>query len=266
MLLDGRELAGYIKERHSRQVAAMPTKPNLAIVQSSDDPATASYIRVKSRYGRDIGATVKVYEVTMDRIRSQVEQLNEDPEVDGIIVQLPLPERSKTNEVTETVAPHKDVDGLHPHSQFTPATPMAILWLLAGYGVAVEGQRVTLVGKGRLVGAPLSKLLRQSGAKVTVCDSRTEDLPAATRAADIVVSATGRPGLIKPGMVKPGAVVVDAGSGESGGSIKGDVDPELQKDTTLKITPNPGGVGPMTVVALFENLLQAAQRPPAPGR
>jgi methylenetetrahydrofolate dehydrogenase (NADP+) / methenyltetrahydrofolate cyclohydrolase len=189
---------------------------------------------------------------------SLVQKLNNDTTVHGIIVQLPLPDSSQTDEVTSAINPAKDVDGLHPDSQFTAATPMAILWLLAGYNIDPKGKLVAVVGQGRLVGAPLSQLLEDSEAEVIRCDKRTKDLAAETRKADIVVSGTGVPGLIKPGMVKPKAVVVDAGAGEANGSVSGDLHPDLFKDASLKITPNPGGVGPMTVVALFENLLQAA--------
>ncbi len=258
MLLDGRQLAGFIKERHARQVAGTSRAPKLAIVQASHDPATEAYIKVKSRYGSDIGAAVEVYQVKQAEILPLIKNLNDDKSVDGIIVQLPLPDKSQTEAVIAALNPAKDVDGLHPDSKFTAATPMAILWLLAGYNIDPKAKTVVVVGQGRLVGAPLTELLENSESTVIRCDESTPDLKAETLKADIVISATGVPGLIKPGMVQPKTVVVDAGSGEAGGSVVGDIDPKLLNDRSLKITPNPGGVGPMTVVALFENLLQAA--------
>lgn len=256
--LDGRELAGFIKERHRQQIAGLGVVPKLAIIQANDDAATEAYIRVKSRYGRDVGAEVEVHKVEQAEILPLVAKLNTDTSVHGIIVQLPIPDQSQTDQVTSAIDPYKDVDGLHPDSQFTAATPMAILWLLAGYNIDPKGRVVTVVGQGQLVGKPLSDLLENSEAQVVRCDKNTEDLKAETLKADIVISGTGVPGLIKPGMVKRKAVIVDAGAGEAGGSVVGDVDPDLFKDDSLKITPNPGGVGPMTVVALFENLIQAA--------
>lgn len=260
MLLDGRQLASFIKERHINQVANLRVQPKLAIVQASNDPSTESYIKVKSRYGANIGVLVDVHKVDQSGISSLIEDLNKDKSVHGIIVQLPLPDPGPTDEILASIDPKKDVDGLHPESLFTPATPMAILWLLAGFNIDPKGKTVAVVGQGRLVGAPLSTLLENSESKVIRCDKQTKDLAAETLKADIVISATGVPGLIKPGMVKHKAVVVDAGVGEDNGSMVGDLDSKLYDDKSLVITPNPGGVGPMTVVALFENLLQAASR------
>lgn len=257
MLLDGRQLASFIKERHIRQAASLEVQPKLAIVQSSVDPATESYIRVKSRYGADIGAIVEVHKVEQSEILELISKLNSDATVHGIIIQLPLPDPHQTDKILASIDPSKDVDGLHPDTGFTPATPMAILWLLAGFNIDPKGKTVAVVGQGRLVGAPLSEILESSDSTVIRCDKRTQDLSAETLKADIVISATGVPGLIQPGMVKHKAVVVDAGVGEDNGSMAGDLDPKLYDDKSLTITPNPGGVGPMTVVALFENLLQA---------
>ena len=260
MMLGGRELAAYIKERHRLQVEALGFQPKLAIIMSTQaTAATQSYVRVKTRYAHDIGAEVDVREVAPNNVSllKTITELNQQTDTNGIIVQLPI-HGIDVDRILSALDPRKDVDGLHPKSRFSPATPQAIVWLLSGHGIEVRGKIITVVGQGRLVGAPLAKLLEESGATVIRCDKYTKDLPAETRRGDIVISATGQPDLVKPGMVKPGAVVVDAGSGEAGGSIRGDVDPALFEDESLSITPNPGGVGPMTVVALFDNLLQAA--------
>lgn len=260
MLLYGRELAGYIKQRHYKQIRSLGFAPKLAIVISTQaDAATRSYVRSsKSRYGEDIGAIVEVHEIGKgDEVIRIIKELNADEDVHGIIVQLPFA-GIDTDLVLRTVDPSKDVDGLHPQSSFDPATPKAIFWLLSSYGIDWAGKSVTVVGQGRLVGKPISTMLENSRAQVTRCDITTKDLAAETRKADMVISAVGKPNLIKPGMVKPGAVVIDAGTAEMDGNLVGDASHELYEDDSIKITPNPGGVGPMTVAALFDNLLLAA--------
>jgi methylenetetrahydrofolate dehydrogenase (NADP+)/methenyltetrahydrofolate cyclohydrolase len=263
LLLDGREIAGFIKQRHFEQVKRMRVKPTLAIVQAGDDPASNTYIRVKRRYGEDIGVRVEHHRVAPDleSLLQQIDLLNNDPNVHGIIVQLPLPGSASndTEEVLNRVAPEKDVDGLANDSRFDPATPAAIIWLLASYDIVIRDATVTVVGRGRLVGAPLAKMLEDSGAHVIRCDQTTTDLASQTLKADVIISGTGRPNLITTGMVKPGATIVDAGGGHRDGKLAGDVNPALFENSSLAITPNPGGVGPMTVATLFEHTLQAAK-------
>jgi methylenetetrahydrofolate dehydrogenase (NADP+)/methenyltetrahydrofolate cyclohydrolase len=252
-LLYGKDVAAFIKQRHMAQAAGLPTKPRLAIVRMGDDAATDRYLRSKQRYGEDIGADVDIYSETPDTIIDSIKKLGKDPKVTGIIVQLPLSDRTKTDAALATVPPNKDVDGLAPNSDFEAGTPKAVLWLLASHNVDVKG-RIVVVGQGRLVGEPLADRLEASGLDVVRCDIHTKDLAAETRQADIIFTGTGQPNLIKSDMVKEGAVVVDTGSPLC------ELDPSLFEREDLTLTPNPGGVGPMTVSALFDNLLIAANR------
>jgi methylenetetrahydrofolate dehydrogenase (NADP+) / methenyltetrahydrofolate cyclohydrolase len=261
MLLNGKDLAEYIKQRHFKQVQSLGFSPVLAIIMSAQaNAATRMYVKSsKSRYSQDIGATVEVHEVAgdTDKVVKLIGELNNSPEVQGIIVQLPFADLDVDKALAE-VNPSKDIDGLNPNSLFEPATPKAILWLLSSYAIEWKDKTVVVVGQGRVVGKPLADILERSQARVVRCDIDTSDLASETLKADIVVTAAGVPSLIRPGMVRPGAVIIDAGTTEMGGNLVGDVDHSLYDDETLKLTPNPGGVGPMTVAALFDNLLQAA--------
>lgn len=252
MLLTSTDLAEYIKERHYRQVRSLGFAPKLVDLHASSDPATNAYLKVKGNYAAEIGAdfVIERPEATTDSLIAAIKTLNLDPSVHGLIAQMPLPDSVETFKVVSSITPAKDVDGLGPKASYDPATPTGILWLLASYNIEYKTKTVTVVGQGRLVGEPISKMLADSGANVIRCDISTKNLADATLKADIIVSATGQPGLIKPGMVKPATVVIDAA---------GDVDPELLKNPTLKITPARGGVGPMTVAALFDHLIRAAQ-------
>jgi methylenetetrahydrofolate dehydrogenase (NADP+)/methenyltetrahydrofolate cyclohydrolase len=185
--------------------------------------------------------------------------LNADTSVHGIIIQLPLADESATEAAVNAVDPSKDVDGLGRDATLTPATAMAIDWLLAGYNVELKNRPIAIVGKGRLVGAPLAALWATAGYDVTVLDSSTDDLGAALRRAAVIVTATGVPSLIKGNMLQPGAVVVDAGTAAEHGKIVGDLADEVRERTDLVMTPEKGGVGPLTVTALFDNVIQAAK-------
>ena len=264
-LLNGRELAGYIKERQAQRVRSLRQAhgvvPKLAIVVTGENPVIETYVRLKQRRGTRIEVDVDIYHVKQSEIKDLLQKLNADSSVHGIIVQLPLEDPSQTDALVNLVAPEKDVDGLGHEPQFDPATPMAILWLLSGYNIDLVGKGVVLVGRGKLVGEPLEKMLLNSGITPRVLVKETPDVPGEIRKADVVISATGVAGLIKPDMLKQGAVVVDAGvAGESGKTV-GDVAPEVyeQRDD-LTITPVKGGVGPLTVSALFENVIRAAER------
>lgn len=259
MLLTATDIAEFVKERHFRQVRGLSFTPKLAVIHASSDPATDSYLKVKSLYAAEIGVEFVVSRplAATDAINSEIKRLNADTSVHGIIVQLPLPHSVDTDLVIKTINPFKDIDGLGPKSNYDPATATGILWLLAGYNIDYKGKKITVVGQGRLVGQPLSKILEDSGGSVIRCDINTQDLQSSTLKADIIVAATGQKDLIKPGMVRSGAVVIDAG---------GDVDAELLNDQSLKITPPRGGVGPMTVAALFDNLLRAAQKAKPPSK
>jgi methylenetetrahydrofolate dehydrogenase (NADP+)/methenyltetrahydrofolate cyclohydrolase len=262
-LLDGLELSGYIKERQLKQVRALRQSwrviPRLAIIQTIDDPVIDTYVRLKKSYGADIGIEVDVYKITQDELMSQVQGLNQDELVHGIIIQLPLADPSQTDLAVNAVLPAKDVDGLGKDAILTPATAMAIDWLLAGYNVTLEDKTIAIVGDGRLVGAPLAKMWQRAGLNVTAYNNKTSNLSDALRQANLIVTATGVPSLITHDMVQPGATVVDAGTAAEHGKIVGDLSPEVRELDDITVTPVKGGVGPLTVAALFDNVLQAAR-------
>lgn len=262
-LLNGSELAGYIKERQAKQVRNLRQEhhvlPRLAIVQTIDDPVIDTYVRLKRIYGEDILVDVDLHKVPQEKAEETIRALNDDPSVHGVIVQLPLAEPSQTQALVDMVAPAKDVDALGEHATLDPATPLAISWLLAGYNVDLDNKKIVIVGNGRLVGAPLARMWRNSGYDVTVIDRSTDDAAAMIKQADVVVTAAGAPGLITSDMLHLGAVVVDAATASEDGMIKGDVSPEVRERHDLTITPEKGGVGPLTVTALFDNVIQAAR-------
>ena len=263
-LLNGKELASYIKERQARDVRALRQThhivPKLAIIRTNPDPVVDSYMKLKQEYGADILIDVDVHTIDQAAAKERIANLNADPSVHGIIVQIPLPDPVETTAILDSVGANKDVDGLAVHTTFDPATPMAVGWLLAGYNVELVGKQIVIVGHGRLVGKPLAKLWRSSGLYVTVADKKTPDLAEVTRQADVLITATGVPGLITTNMVKPEAVIVDAGVATDKNGLIGDVAPEVRELPYITITPEKGGVGPLTVCALFENVIRAAGR------
>ena len=260
MLLYGVELADYMKERHRGQVRSRRRPPRLAVIWSGDDPASQRYIGVKERYGADIGVEVTVENVTAETaaVLAAVKRANRDLDVTGLVVQLPLPSGVDTDAVLAEIELAKDVDGLGQHSPFEPATPKAIMWLLSSRGLSLKELKVAIIGQGRLVGAPLAEMMRAAGGEVATADETTKDLAAVTTSAAVIVSATGQPGLVTAELVKAGAIIIDAGTSVVAGQLVGDVDPALYDRDDLIITPVPGGVGPVTVAALFDNLLIAA--------
>ena len=262
-LLDGKELASFIKERQAKQARglrqALGVAPRLCIISTVDHPAIATYVRMKQRYGADILIDVEVHRVAQSEVRALIAAKNADPAVHGIIVQLPLENPAETNEICDLVAPEKDVDALGVKAIYEPATPMAILWLLAGYNVELRGKNIVLVGRGELVGAPLEKILSQSEHQVTVVDSATSDIASVIQQADILITATGSAGLITSSMIKPHAVVVDAGVAGEQGKTVGDLAADVRERIDLTITPEKGGVGPLTICALFDNVIRATQ-------
>lgn len=261
-LLDGKEVAGYVQERQARQVRALRQahgiNPKLAIIQTIDSAVIDTYVRMKKQYGEDILVDVEVFKIDQSKLKDTIQQVNEDPTFHGMIVQLPLADKSETEEAVNLVAESKDVDGLSDKATVTPATPLAIMWLLAAYNVDLAGKRIAIVGKGRLVGAPLIDIWGEAGYDIDIIDSKVTDRAAHLREADIIVTATGVPGLIGSDDVKIGAVVVDAGTASEHGKIVGDVADEVRERDDVTITPLKGGVGPLTVAALFENVIQAA--------
>lgn len=264
-LLNGSELAGYIKERQARQVRnlrqAHHIVPKLAIIVTAPTPVVETYMRLKQVYGEDILIEVEVLRVSMADLYRTIKTCNQDVAIHGIIIQLPLEDPAQTNEAVNLVAPEKDVDGLGAHSTFDPATPMAINWLLTGYGVDLVNKRIAIVGRGRLVGAPLEKIWRNSGYSVETFGASSGDLTEPLQSAEVIIAATGSPGLITSDMITAGSVVVDAGTASEDGVIVGDLALEVrERDDLEAITPAKGGVGPLTVAALFDNVIQAARR------
>ena len=265
-LLNGRELAGFIKERQANVVRSMADDglrvPELVIIRDSDNPVITKYVDLKARYGADIGVEVVDQKVSdFAAAKAAVLAANEDPSVSGIIVQLPLVDTSRTDEVVNLIAPEKDVDGLSQavsdaDRKFESATATAIHWLLSGYDIDLSDKKIALVGHGRLVGAPLERMWKASGFDVTIFghDSDLSQL----RDFDVIVSATGVPHLITSAMVRGGAVVVDAGTASEDGVLVGDVDDAVRERTDIfAITPVSGGVGPLTVAVLFEHVIAA---------
>lgn len=262
-ILDGRELAGFVKERQAHEVAALRgagVVPRLVIIRDSDAPVISKYVTLKKQYGADIGVEVKDVMVSgLEALKAAVTAANDDAAVHGIIVQLPLTETDWTAEVLGLIAPEKDVDGLSGKGDFDSATATAINWLLAGHNIELAGKRIAIVGRGRLVGAPLARMWRDSGLDVTVLH-HGDDLSVLVDY-DVIVSGTGVPELIDSSMVSSGAVVVDAGTASEGGVLVGDVAAAVRERTDLAaITPRVGGVGPLTVGVLFEDVISAAKK------
>lgn len=261
--LSGSELAGFIKERQAKAVRglrqAYKVEPKLAIIVTTDNPVIDVYVRLKQQYGADILIDVQVHKVVQADIRDTIAKLNQDDTVHGIIVQLPLDNPAETDEILNLVSPTKDVDALGNDPAFDAATPTAIMWLLAGYNVNLQGKQVVLVGRGKLVGQPLEEMLLNSGVEVKSC-VEGDDIHAVIETADVIITATGKPGVLTSDDIPHGAVVVDAGVASESGKTVGDLAPDVYKRDDLKITPQKGGVGPLTVCALFENVIIAAKR------
>jgi methylenetetrahydrofolate dehydrogenase (NADP+)/methenyltetrahydrofolate cyclohydrolase len=261
--LNGAELAEFIKERQAKSVRGLiqhdGVTPRLAIIQTKDDPVINTYVRLKKRYGADIQIEVDSYMVDQQDVKQKIEALNQDTTIHGIIVQLPLENVDETDEIINLVNPKKDVDALGSDSVFDPATPMAINWLLAGYNIELRDRRIVLIGKGKLVGAPLYKQYQELGYDVLVVDRSTKDVSLEVLNADIVITATGVPGIVRSDMIGDHAIVVDAGIASESGKNVGDLAPDVYERDDLTLTPVKGGVGPLTVCALFENVISAAR-------
>jgi methylenetetrahydrofolate dehydrogenase (NADP+)/methenyltetrahydrofolate cyclohydrolase len=258
--LNGSDLAGFIKERHGRQVRGLQAQkisPKLAIVQVKNDPAIDVYVKLKQKYGADIGVEVDVHKISQSDVPDLLKQLNVDETVHGIIIQLPLDDTTETDKIVDMVAPEKDVDALGKNAQFEPATPNAILWLLAGFNISLAGKKILLIGRGKLVGAPLEKIFKSSGLEVKVIDGPTDRLEKSTKEADVIIAAANTPGILHANMIKPDTVIIDAGV--AGEDLMGNVADDVYGREDITITPKKGGVGPLTVCALFENLIRAAQ-------
>lgn len=255
-ILNGRELAGFIKERQAHVVRGLKQPPKLLIIRDSDNPVIMKYVGLKKRYGEDIGAEVEDFcSSDYGEIAARISAANNDDSVKGIIIQLPLSDKEKTDELCNMIAPEKDVDGLGTSGKYDSATATAINWLLAGYDIKLDGQKIAIVGRGKLVGAPLYKMFVNSGYDVSLFH-RGSDLTK-LKQYDIIITATGVPGLILDDMVRSGAVIVDAGTASEGGVLKGDVSDAVRERNDLgAITPVTGGVGPLTIASLFEHVIR----------
>ena len=267
-ILDGRELAGFIKERQAHQVKALRSQkkfPKLVIVRDSENPVITKYVNLKCQYGEDIGVSVVdefVEKPSLEALKAVVRRASEDESVSGIIVQLPLTNPEWTEEVVSEIAAKKDVDGLANYDAreservFDSATATAINWLLAGHNIELSDKKIAIVGRGKLVGAPLIRMWNNSGFNVEVFH-RGSDF-AMLKNFDVIVTATGNPHLITSEMIKPGAVVVDAGTASEGGHLVGDIADEIRgREDLAAITPKIGGVGPLTVSVLFDDVIRA---------
>ena len=257
-ILDGRELAGFIKERQAHQVRALPTKPKLLIIRDSDDPVIMKYVNLKIKYGTDIGIEVEDYLASNpEAIATKIKSANADPLVSGIIIQLPIKDKSQTDTLCDLIAPGKDVDGLGSHAKYDSATATAINWLLTSYSIDLQSSRIAIIGRGKLVGAPLYKMFTASGYTVDLFH-RGSDLTK-LKQYDIIITATGTPGLISDSMVSPGTCLVDAGTASENGVLKGDLSASVHTRTDLTaITPRTGGVGPLTISVLFDHVIRSS--------
>jgi len=273
-ILDGKLVAAAVKAQVAAAVAELDFRPGLATVLVGDDPASHTYVRGKRRDAGEVGIESFHHELgtdsKQDAVESLIATLNEDDSVDGILVQLPLPDDLDAERIVELIDPQKDVDGLHPHNLgllvldrpgLRPCTPGGIMRILDHYGIPITGSRAVVVGRSFLVGRPLALMLSSKGADatVTVAHSRTTDLGAITREADILIAAVGSAELIGADMVKPGAVVIDVGINRGDSGLVGDVEFEGVSGVASAITPVPGGVGPMTRAMLLVNTLEAAK-------
>lgn len=260
-LLSGQEIAGFTKERHAQAVRKLRGRkifPKLAIVKVLDDPVINTYVNLKKRYGEDIGIAVDIYSPSQKDVPNLLKTLNGDKTVHGIIVQLPLEDPSQTEAIVNLIDPSKDVDALGKDSKFEAATPTAILWLLAGNNVDLKDKKVLLIGRGKLVGGPLEKILKHSKVDLDVADKDTANTKELTQNADVIIAAANAPSILTADMVKSGVVIVDAGTANEEGKTVGNAAADLYERDDITITPRKGGVGPLTVCALFENVIRAA--------
>jgi len=265
MILDGKKIAERTIRALKKEVEKLNPKPCLAIIKIGKDKASDIYIKAKKKACEEIGISLVEYglsEYTKEKdIIMLIELLNKG-DANGILVQLPLPKHINVKRIMDTITPDKDVDGFNPASTFTPCTPKGIIRLLKECDLQICGKKVVVVGCSEIVGKPVANLLLNEGATVTVCHSNTSNLSRETLQADILVVATGKPYLIKRDMVKEGAIVIDVGINKVGKKIVGDVDFEGVKDKCSYITPVPGGVGPMTVAMLMENVVESYKNEP----
>lgn len=270
-IIDGKKIANKLLEDLKLKVQNYEKKAGLAVILANDNPASKVYVSTKEKRAKELGFNSFVYKfdkkVTQDEIINLIKKLNNDPKIDGILVQLPLFEHLNEAELIETIAPNKDVDGFHPINvgklniglkpYAVPCTPKGIIKLLKEYDINIEGKHAVVIGRSNIVGKPIAALLLKENATVTQAHSKTANLAKITKSADIIISATGKANLVTSDMVKKGAVVVDVGIiKQEDNSLVGDVDFNSTKDIAGFITPVPGGVGPMTIACLMENTFE----------
>jgi methylenetetrahydrofolate dehydrogenase (NADP+)/methenyltetrahydrofolate cyclohydrolase len=274
LLIDGRAVAGLVRAAVAARVAGLDFRPGLAVVVVGSDPASAVYVRNKDRAARDAGLAVQTRRLAgtigQGELLAVIDELNDDPEVDGILVQLPLPAHISRDSVIDRIDPARDVDGLHPFNggrlmaglpALVPCTPLGVMKLLEHAEVRLAGMRVMVLGRSGLVGKPLASLLTAADATVTVAHSRTRDLAAECRRAEVLVAAVGRAEMVRGDWISNGAVVIDVGINRlDDGRLVGDVAFDECQVHASAITPVPGGVGPMTIACLLENTVLAAER------
>ncbi len=273
-IISGTEIAAALRAMLAARVATLPFRPGLAVVLVGDDPASTVYIRAKDRAANAVGIAVHTMRLPADTAEEEllmrIARLNADPAIDGILVQLPLPAHIDTQSVVEAIDPDKDVDGFHPlnvgrlatgHPNLVPCTPLGVIKLLAEAGAALEGAHALVLGRSTTVGRPMVALLLAANATVTVAHSRTRELPAECRRADVLIAAVGQAEMVRGDWIAPGAVVIDVGVNRlTDGRLVGDVAFGEACDVASAITPVPGGVGPMTIAYLLENTVTAALR------
>ena len=273
VLIDGKALAAKVKEKVRSTVEAMEQRPGLAVIIVGDNPASRVYVNGKKRDCGECGIYSEEYalpeETSQRELLGLIEELNEREDIDGILVQLPLPGQLDEKEILLAIAPEKDVDGFHPvnvgklvtgETGFRPCTPAGVMRMLEEYGVEPAGKRCVVLGRSNIVGKPQALMMLEKNATVTVCHSQTADLREECRRADILIAAVGKQGIVTADMIKPGAVVIDVAMNRNeAGKLCGDVDFEPAREKASYITPVPGGVGPMTRAMLMENTLQAAK-------
>ena len=273
-IIDGKKVSSHIKDNIAAEVKILKNKtgktPGLAVVLVGDDPASAVYVKNKNKTCKNIGFQsfehILPENTSENKLLNLINELNNDDQVNGILVQLPLPSHISSKKILVSINPQKDVDGFHlenvgrlvtGNALFKPCTPAGIIKLLDEYKIEIEGKNAVIIGRSNIVGKPVSFLLLERNATVTICHSRTKDLPSITRSADILIAAIGKPNFVSLDMVKNNAVVIDVGINRLDGKLVGDVDfTSVSKQASL-ITPVPGGVGPMTIAMLMENTLQA---------
>ena len=273
-IIDGKKISTLIKDKIISEVQTLKNKtgkiPGLAVVLVGNDPASSVYVRNKNKTCKNVGfhsfENILPENTTEDKLLDLIHKLNNDSKVNGILVQLPLPNQINSHKVLETINPNKDVDGFHlenvgrlvtGNAIFKPCTPAGIIELLDQYNVKIEGKNAVVLGRSNIVGKPVALLLLERNATVTICHSRTKDLPLVSRSADILIAAIGKPLFVTSDMVKNNAVVIDVGINQVNKKLVGDVDYESVFKKASLLTPVPGGVGPMTIAMLMANTLQA---------